>query len=208
MENKKNIRTAGLLFILVMVFYMTGSTMLTGQSTIATTTIGTGGLLLIANSISVMAIAALLYPSLSAYSKPAAVVYLAARITEGIMLMIGMIFLLLPHYITPDASTPTEQFTAITQKINYLMYQSGMLSLGIGGIVCSWLLYKRRLIAAWLSLWGIIGYALLCTGSIAELFGYPYGIMLSMPGGLFELVFGIRLIAKGFQTIAVPATSC
>lgn len=201
MENNKNIRIAGALFILVMVFYMAGDALLNKQTPVNNTTTSIGGLLLIANSLAAMAIAALLYPVLEAQSKAGALAYVAFRITEGILLLIGMVFLLLPHYPTSDTAIPLDALTAITKKLNYLMYQMGMLSLGIGGIVCSRLLYKSSLIPAWLSAWGIAGYSLLSIGCMLELSGYPYGILLSAPGGLFELVLGIWLMVKGVRSV-------
>jgi sulfite exporter TauE/SafE len=35
-------------------------------------------------------------------------------------------------------------------------------------------------------------------GAILEILGHNVGVALSIPGGLFEIVFGILLIAKGF----------
>lgn len=201
MENNKNIRCAGALFVLVMILYITGDALLTKQATINNTTAAIGGLLMIANSLSAMAIAALLYPMLAAQSKAGALAYLAFRITEGILLMIGMAFLLLPYYAPSDIAIPVETLTSIAKKLNYLMYQTGMLSLGIGGIVCSRLLYKSSLIPKWLSAWGIAGYSLLGIGCMLELSGYPYGILLSVPGGLFELVLGVWLMVKGLRRV-------
>jgi hypothetical protein len=50
-----------------------------------------------------------------------------------------------------------------------------------------------------LAAWGLLGYAVLMTGSIAEIFGLHIGLVFSIPGGLFELVLGVWLIAKGFE---------
>ena len=46
---------------------------------------------------------------------------------------------------------------------------------------------------------GAIGYGLLFTGSVGEFLGYKVGVALSIPGGLFELSFGLYLLLKGFQ---------
>jgi hypothetical protein len=39
-------------------------------------------------------------------------------------------------------------------------------------------------------------------GAIVEIFGVHIGVMLSIPGGLFELIVGLWLIFKGFQPAA------
>jgi hypothetical protein len=49
----------------------------------------------------------------------------------------------------------------------------------------------------WLALWGLAGYAIFATGALLELLGFSYGLTLSIPGGIFELVFGIGLFTKG-----------
>jgi hypothetical protein len=51
-----------------------------------------------------------------------------------------------------------------------------------------------------LALWGVVGYAIHLTGAIAEIFGIHVSLLLSIPGGLFEVGFGVWLIAKGFRS--------
>jgi hypothetical protein len=50
----------------------------------------------------------------------------------------------------------------------------------------------------------VVGYAIHLTGGIAEIFGVHVGLMLSVPGGLFEVALGFWLIAKGFNSVIVP----
>jgi uncharacterized membrane protein YfcA len=45
---------------------------------------------------------------------------------------------------------------------------------------------------------GPAGYVIFLAGAILEILGHNAGVALSIPGGLFEIVFGILLIAKGF----------
>jgi hypothetical protein len=49
------------------------------------------------------------------------------------------------------------------------------------------------------ALFGLLSYTIFLIGAIAELLGFPIGLMLSVPGGLFELFLGIWLIWKGFD---------
>jgi hypothetical protein len=63
-------------------------------------------------------------------------------------------------------------------------------------------LYRTRLIPRFLAAWGFAGYAVFMTGAIAEIFGIHIGVMLALPGGLFELAVGLWLIFKGFQPAA------
>ena len=49
----------------------------------------------------------------------------------------------------------------------------------------------------WLGWWGLAGYALLAAGALSALIGHDVSLALSVPGGLFELVFGVWLMARG-----------
>jgi sulfite exporter TauE/SafE len=49
-----------------------------------------------------------------------------------------------------------------------------------------------------LAVYGLAGYAIFLAGAILEILGHNAGgVALSIRGGLFEIAFGILLIAKG-----------
>jgi hypothetical protein len=60
-------------------------------------------------------------------------------------------------------------------------------------------LLQARLVPRPLAILGLIGYSVLAVGGILELFGYGVGLVFSIPGGLFELVLGVLLIARGVR---------
>ena len=76
---------------------------------------------------------------------------------------------------------------------------------GIGGIILCYLLFVSRLVPRPIALLGLVGYASLTIGVPLDLLGVldmsaGAGLLLVVPGGLFELVFlPIWLIAKGFS---------
>jgi hypothetical protein len=88
---------------------------------------------------------------------------------------------------------------SLATQWNTMAYQIAEMSLGLGGVFLCSLLYRTRLIARFLSVWGLVGYALLLAGAVAEIFGIHIGLMLSIPGGLFEVALAFRLLIKGFQ---------
>jgi hypothetical protein len=73
-----------------------------------------------------------------------------------------------------------------------------------GGIILSYLLYVSRLVPRPLAELGLVGYCLLAVGipvtliSSAQLDAGP-GMVFIVPGGLFELILPLLLIAKGFS---------
>ncbi|MCB0132682.1 MAG: DUF4386 family protein, partial [Caldilineaceae bacterium] len=66
-----------------------------------------------------------------------------------------------------------------------------------------------KLIPRLMSLWGMIGYAILLSGSILLLSGPNGAIEVASVavGGLFEITLSIWLIAKGFNSSAVASLS-
>ncbi|MCX5358120.1 DUF4386 domain-containing protein [Streptomyces sp. NBC_00124] len=80
---------------------------------------------------------------------------------------------------------------------------------GAGGLVLSYLLLRSGLVARWLSVLGLLGYAVLLAGVASDLLGLVdinsgAGAAFYVPGGLFEAVLPLLLIFKGFHLI-VPA---
>ena len=76
---------------------------------------------------------------------------------------------------------------------------------GVGGILLAYLLVVSRLVPRPIGYLGLAGYVLLTLGVPLDLLGVldmsaGAGLLLVVPGGLFELVFlPIWLIAKGFN---------
>ncbi len=78
-----------------------------------------------------------------------------------------------------------------------------MTTWGAGSIAFCHALMRSALLPRLLALGGMVGYAIFALGSVLELAGYGVGLVLSAPGGLFELVAGCYLLVKGLGA-AVP----
>ncbi len=93
---------------------------------------------------------------------------------------------------------------------NSVSYNVAEAGLGIGSLFFCALLFRTGLVPRFLAGWGFIGYACFAGGTLLELVGVAgAGIVGAIPGGLFELTFGIWLIARGFASTATvgPRTS-
>lgn len=140
--------------------------------------------------------------------------YASSRIVEALILIVGFLSLLSlltigEEYVQLESPQTLylETLAAIAKKVNFWTYQIAMLILGLGSTLLCYALYKQRLIPILLSVVGLVGYALLSIGAVLEFFGYNVGILLSLPGDLFEVLFGFWLIVKGFhftQASAIP----
>lgn len=212
------VRAAGILFLIPLLAYGIGSSLiapLSGGSHLLPSVASsraqlmTGALLLVLNSICVTAIAVVLYPELKRYGQRTGLWYLCMRIMEALLLLVGLICLLWLLTLSTDASTGptgpgcTDLLFRMAVEGNFRAYQLAMIILGLGSLPLCYLLFKERLVPAALSILGLLGYALLALGACLELFGYSVGVLLSVPGGLFEVIFGIRLIVKGFRLSTV-----
>jgi hypothetical protein len=150
-----------------------------------------GGGLMLANSVAVVAIGALALPFLRRRAPVPAGIYLTTRIIEGALLAGGAVGLLVGN---ADA--------------NFVAYNTGMATLGLGSLFFCAALYRLRLVPRFLAAWGFAGYAAFAAGSILELLGVAgAGLYGAGPGGLFEVFFGVWLIARGFaeERVTLPA---
>lgn len=173
------------------------------------TTLALGAFLMLGNSAVDVAKGVLFYPILANHSRRTALAYLAAMIVEVVLLSVGVLGLLMTIPLAQHAAgaggTTTDwakTLGSVALQWNTMAYQIGEMALGVGAVFLCWLLLRTRLIPQLLAGWGVIGYAILVLGGIAEIFGIHISLILSIPGGLFELGLGCWLIVKGFQPAA------
>ena len=169
-------RIIGLLFLGAFLCYGIGRNLFESQNNSEQLT---GSFLIIINSIFVIYIGIFLRKTIKSYHFLVANIYLFTRIIEAIALS-SILVNLIP-----------------TVNISYdLGYHIAMFSLGVGSIPMCYVLYKNNIVVNWLAIWGIIGYSLLSLGFLMELFGNEWSMYLLIIGGLWEITFGIRLIAR------------
>jgi hypothetical protein len=135
-----------------------------------------------------------MFPILKNFNKNLALGYVIFRIIECLMIIIGGIYLL----------------SLLKLSWNYEMIT--FIFTGLGGLIFYYLLYQSKLIPRYLSVLGIIGYAMLLVGVLLDILGYVdistgAGMLLYLPGGLFELFLPIWLVIKGFNKSAIACGS-
>ena len=216
-------RVIGALFLLGFLAYGVGFALVTSVTgapnflaTIAThqTILVLGAFLMLLNSVVDVGKGVLFFPILETHGKRTALAYLAAMIVEVVLLAIGVLALLM---IVPIAHQGVDAGQAgagwakalgsLALQSNTMSYQIAEMALGFGGVFLCALLFRTRLIPRFLAMWGVIGYAILAAGTIAEIFGTHIGLVLSIPGGLFELALGFWLLIKGFAPKAYAQQS-
>lgn len=197
-------RLIGALFLSAILFYGVGDALVTSvvgspaslsRLSAHQTTLDLGALLMLVNSVVVVGVGVLFFPILKKHGRRTALAYLASRVVEAVLLAVGVLCLAV---ILPLAQHGVDG-GSLAIRSNTVTYQIAMMSLGLGSVFLCSLLFRTRLIPRFLSVWGLVGYAILLAGATAEIFGIHIGVILSIPGGLFELVLGFWLLLKGFQ---------
>ena len=179
----------GVLFVVQMVTAMVGSSLIDafvdGDTDRGSMTVGV--LLMMGAGLAVVGIGLLMYPVLEEVNPRLAVWYPVLRITECLVSAACGVYLLTQSEVVP----------------NHMLWV--YVPTGVGGIILTYLLFVSRLVPRAIALLGLVGYVLLTVGVPLDLLGLldmgeGAGLLLVVPGGLFELVFlPIWLIAKGFS---------
>jgi hypothetical protein len=172
-----------------------------------------GVLLLFGAALSVVLIPAMVFPVLRRHNEGIALGYLALRIVEGVtQVLSGLIILILlslgQEYVNAGSS-PAPYFQSSVALLvsasnwEFLMYQ---IIFGFGALIFYYLLYRTRLIPAWLSAWGLLGAALVLGYAVAAMFRTSF-IYLAAPIAVQEMALAVWLIVKGFNPLALHPRS-
>jgi hypothetical protein len=179
----------GVLFLVATITFMTGSGLIRSFFTDESpnqTSLLIGALLEIACGLAVVAIGVLMFSTLKLFNKGLALGYVVFRIIECAIIVVGGIYMV-------SSLSPIWKYEMVL-----------FLFTGLGGLIFSYLLYQSILIPRLLSVLGLIGYALLSIGVLLDLLGYfsmstKAGMLVYLPGGLFELFLPVWLFIKGFN---------
>lgn len=157
------------------------------------------------NCAAVVGIAALLYPVLKQHSESIALGYLSSRIVESLLLVVSIIGPLILLALSQEYMNKAgdDELLTIGNLIvtgQGMAFELSMLALGLGSIMFCYIMYRAKLVPRVLSLFGIVGYTALIVSSCLTMIGYEPGVVLFIPGGIFEIVFPLWLMIKGFNT--------
>ncbi|GIO32836.1 MULTISPECIES: DUF4386 domain-containing protein [Paenibacillus] len=165
-----------------------------------------GSLLELINAMAVVGIAVLLFPILKKHNEAFALGYFGARIIESVLLTISamgplVLIALSKNYIS--VGTAKGSYFETTGKLlieaQSVLFQTAMIVLGLGSLLLCHVLYRSRLVPRLLSVIGFIGYAALLASGCLRILGQEIGSVLYVPGAIFEIVFPVWIIVKGFR---------
>jgi hypothetical protein len=194
-STRKTAIIVGLLFLVSTLTFMIGSNLIQSFLNEETQNISAlilGAILENICGIAVVGIGVLMFPILKLFNKKLALGYIVFRGFECVIIIIGGIYLI---------------------SLLKLMWKYEMIIFvftALGGLMFSYLLFQSKLIPRYLSGLGLLGYAMLFTGALLNIFSTfniseGAGILIYLPGGLFELFLPIWLFIKGFNSSAIDS---
>lgn len=159
-----------------------------------------------------------LFPVLRSYGRALALGSVAARVVEGVFVLMGTLALLTLLTVSQDSVTAGAAGEPKVQPVGDALlavrdWAHGFLALlafCIGAFLYYVVLYRSRLIPRWLSGWGLVGVPLMAVSTVmaglAQDFGFTtLNTVLNIPIGLQEMVLAFWLLIKGFNQSALGA---
>ncbi len=170
-----------------------------------------GALLAFVDGVAVVGIAVLMYPLLKRHNEPLALAYVGFRVAELAVILLYMasplLVIAMGHgslvgTLDASASRPLGSLFQAQHDVAIVMLY---LSTSVAGVILAFLLYRSKLIPRPIAVLGVIGYPVLFVGAVLNMFGLTdvtqgAGVLAVVPGGLFELILPIWLLAKGFSS--------
>ena len=176
-----------------------------------------GVLIAFIDGIAIVGIAVFMFPILKKYNEPIALGYVGFRIVEFAIILVYLICPLLLITLSQEyvkAGAPADSYFqtsgTLLLAVRYWTLQMVYIFNGLAGLMLSYLLYKSKLVPRFISVLGLIGYALLLPGTLLHMFGHidMLGVLIVFAlGALFEILLPIWLFAKGFNSSAIDSGS-
>ncbi|MRN52550.1 DUF4386 family protein [Paenibacillus sp. LC-T2] len=166
--------------------------------------------------VTVVGTATTMFPILRKYNETIALWHLCFRFLEAIAITVGIISVLslltLSQKFVSAGALDIASFQASGTLLKAIHDWTFLLGpnfmLGINTMMCSYLLYRSKLIPRFISVMGLSGATLIFIASILEMFGIIlqlsiWGAVLAIPIALYEMTLAVWLIVKGFNVSAI-----
>ena len=172
-----------------------------------------GAFLVLIDSVAVAGIGIMIYPILKKYNEALALGYAGARIAEGVLFIVNVIFILTLLTLSqefvkagaPDASYYQNSGTLLLAAGDWAFLLGFGLAFALSALILNSLLYQTKLIPRWLSGWGFVGAVLIFAYYLLQFFSNNQVEILFLPIAVQEMVFAVWLIIKGFNSSAIDS---
>ena len=166
-------------------------------------------------ALAVVGIMVTLFPILKKHNEALALGFFGLRFIEAISTIIhsiiGLSLLTLSQeYVAagiPDDSYFQTAGTLFLAARDWTFLIGSGLAWSLSALILNYLLYQKKLIPRWLSVWGLAGAALSFANYLPQFFGIDSIEILYLPIAVQEMVFAVWLIVKGFNSSAIAFVS-
>lgn len=165
-------------------------------------------------------IAISLYPILRRYNEGLALGSVGFRLIEGVLYIVGAIFLLLLLTLSQEFVKAGAQNSSYFQTLgvvflagyHWVGFVGAVLAFYLGALMYYYIFYQTKLVPRWLSGWGLVGATLGIVASLLVMFGLigplsTFQVVLNLPIAVQEMVLAVWLIARGFNSSAIASLS-
>ena len=220
--DQKSARIVGVFFLVAMITSLAGGiwleSILTEPDYLETaaaseTQVLLGVLLELTNCLAVIGIAAVLFPLMRKQSGSLAAGYLGTRVVEAVVLAVAavsplLIVTLSQEYLVAGAADAAFFGSAGALVMAARGHLASLLTpifFSLAALLLYYFLYRARLVPRFIPVWGFIAVVSLFTWNMLEAFGISIsaGMVFALPMILNEILLGIWLLAKGFDSPAV-----
>lgn len=172
-------------------------------------------LLFLVAASSAFATAFLLFPILRRHAEGLAAGYVGFRAFENVFYVAGAVGLLIMLTVSQNDAVGTAgapNLVILGATLLALHDWSALIGTlvfaGLGSMTLNYVLYRSVLVPRWLSVWGLVGAALMFVYGLCGIFGLETGLgsplmLLAMPIAVEEMVFAGWLMTRGFDRRAV-----
>lgn len=171
-----------------------------------------GGFFEVIVAISVIGTAVTLFPIVRRQNEGIALGYVAGRIVEAVVIVVGLISLLSVVTLRQDfggASGATAASLVVIAKSlvvihNWTFLVGPALAIGVNTLLLAYLMYTSRLVPRIIPVLGLVGGPVIFAAGTAELFGLfqqvsVWGGIAAIPVTAWELSLAVWMIVKGFK---------
>lgn len=185
------------------------------------TPITTGAILELIMALAIVGIATTIYPILRRQNEYLALGYVGARIIESVVFIVvavmSLLSLITVSHEFANAGFP-ESFSCeilgnyLRTSHDWAYVVAGKIVFPISALILNLLLYQSKLVPRFISVWGLLGSALLLAAGLAGMFSLLaekslLETLLFLPIALQEMVFAVWLIVKGFNASTIATGS-
>lgn len=158
-------------------------------------------------AISVVGTAVTLYPVVRRQGEGLAIGYVAGRVLEATVIVVGMISLLAVVTLrgsSGDAGALSAVSDGLVAVHDWTFLLGPGFAIGVNTLMLAYLMYRSELVPRWIARIGLVGGPLIFASSTAILFGAyeqldPVAGALAFPVFAWEMSLAVYMIVKGFR---------